>query len=317
MPSFAKTIATIYRDFVTDGVPTSGKNDPTKSDIRVDVGKMQSYMDGGVLNDLMLPDAKMDIVAGVLRQDASDLTKWQFLNDDAHRTVGFDPTATIVSSNGTVISPTASAFSMLVFWKSVTDARKIDNDSVAGWKNRVLGVIVAADEELTQNWGIMLGGRVTRTGILINGSMHKQRTARVYHNSTEFLSTTTSIDGAGTIVTSYDSGTGTLTVNHDWLPGNTLHLQPDLRDGLITNVFQPVLKNIVSPTQFTMYFQDLAGTGAVYTGAPGTKMSFKFTKRYDGAVKFDGTDGWDIIPWKTTDANGNIWVYGAMQRFGS
>lgn len=288
-----------------------------------DTGSSDTFTSGGattrqwyravfesVASDYYQTSRKIDFVAGVLRQNPSDRTKWVFLDDVAHRPVGFDSTASILGSDGSVISPSASGQTLVALYKLVTDARQLDINSPAAY-DRILACVVTPDEEITNKFGITLGGRVTRTGIQILGSMHKAINVRVYYNGSWQITDDGLHDGNFTNA-SYDSSTGVLTIDHDWIPGQNVTVLPDSRSGNATSLFLPV-RHTVTNTQIKIQFLDLAGTGAVYTGAASTNMNVRITKAYDGPVYFDGTNGFDNIPWSTSDA-GNIWVFGIMQR---
>lgn len=116
--------------------------------------------------------------------------------------------------------------------------------------------------------------------------------------------------------------TNTLTVTHGWLPGQDLTLVPDTREGLVTTPFLPVSELVdTNGTSFQVQFITEGGagpgfglrTGAAGSVAPGSGMSFRWTKTYNGPLYFDGTNGFDQIPWDDADA-GNLWVLGFMKR---
>ena len=256
---------------------------------------------------------KYDIVGGVLRQDPADRTKWLFLNDTAHAPVGFDPDPAMLASDGTTpLHPRAAGNTLLLFFKNATDARRLDVNAL-GYYDRVVSCNAWTDETLTKDWGISVGAKVTRSGLVIYGSMHKSRHGRIYWDGTAWQASEDAYHPTGTVTTSYDSGTGVLTVNHEFLPGQILDLEEDTRGGLTPSPHDVKRYDVESAgTQFRVVFRDYV-TGAVITGAPDTSMSFRWTKSYDGPVNFDGTFGWDVIPWDTGDA-GNIWIFGAMRR---
>ncbi len=269
--------------------------------------------EASVAADFYLSNKKIDFVAGVLRQNAADRTQWAFINDSTHRPVGFDPDPNFFASDGvTRLNPYTAGVSLLAYWKRRTDALRADVNSGVMY-DRILACTVTADERLSYDWGIMLGARVTRTGIVVNGSMHKARHGRIYWNGSDFVSDQDSFHPTGTVTTSYDPAAGTLTVNHGWLPGQDLILVPDTRTGVISTLFIPMRKNVTN-TSFELQFM-VPNTGGIRTGSPGSGMSFRWTKAYNGPVFFDGSNGWDIIPWSDNGSDdGNIWVYGIMQR---
>lgn len=265
--------------------------------------------------------AKYDVVAGVIRQNPADRTKWEFLNDSAHAPVGFDPDPAMLDSLGNPIYPTAAGGSLLLFFKHTTDLRRI-NGADLGYYDRVVGVNAWTDETLAKDWGIQVGAKTTRSGMLIYGSMHKTRHGRVYYSGSTWVCDEDSTHPTDAVTATWDSGLGVLTVTHGWLPGQNLRLDVDFRstsgdeDGLVSTPFIPVRGRIISDTQFTVRFLQEGGAGPGFgsrVGSAGTGMSFRWTKSYDGPVRFDGTLGWDIIPWDTGDT-GNIWIGGTMRR---
>ena len=263
--------------------------------------------------------AKYDLVAGALRQNPTDRTRWQWLSGDgAHEPVGVDPDPNLLGSDGvTPLYPRAAGDTLLFFYKQNTDARKI-NVLDANFYDRIGAVPVHADEVLSRDWGITVGSRVTRSGVQVKGSMHKERVGRLHWNGTEMEAADDAAHPAGAVTTSWNSTTGVLTVNHDWLPGYNLFVEPDLRDsaGTISSIWIPVFDRVVSNTQFQIKFLVPSGSNAGFdwrTGALGFGASFRWKKSYHGPVIFDGSDGWDAIPWHI-GGTANLWVGGCMRR---
>lgn len=281
----------------------------TADGVKVDLLTNVADFPGSIAAPYVTKSARLHKIFGVLRQRTDDRTKWQFLDDTAHKPLGFDSTYPLYAFDGTtVIGPKASGNNLLVFYKNRTDNWKTTMSPTVSY-DLVGNCLVTADELLTKDWGITLGAQVTRTGITIQGSMHKTRTMRVYYNGSSWVVTNDALQTFGTVTTSYDTGTGVLTVTHDWLPGQSLRVDPDGRSGLITTMHMPVRREVVSDTSFTVQFRDWAG--AIITGAATTAMSFRAEKAYHGALYMDGTNGFDAIPWSTADA-GNIWISGEM-----
>lgn len=268
---------------------------------------------GGKPLDYYNPDRKIDIVAGVLRQSATTRTQWGWINDGVHIPVGFDPTASFFASDGvTRLNPYTAGVSLLAYWKLRTDALRLNAGSDVAYK-RIIACAVTTDERLSYDWGIQVGARVTRTGLVINGSMHKTRVGRIHWNGSDFVAAADSLHPTGDVTTSWDSTNGILTVNHGWLPGQDLVVAPDTRAGAVPTIWIPV-RETVTNTSFQVRFL-IPNTGAYRTGTAGSGMSFRWSKSYNGPVFFDGTDGWDAIPWSDNGTDdGNIWVFGIMER---
>lgn len=268
--------------------------------------------------------AKYDIIGGVLRQNSADRTQWNFLNDSAHVPVGFNPARPLLASDGTTnLAPRAAGQTLLFFFKHTTDARQI-NVADNGYYDRVSAVNAWADETLSKDWGIALGAKVTRSGLTVYGSMHKTRHGRIYWSGSSWQITEDTSHPTGAVTVSYDAGSpaspgpfapAKLTVNHGWLPGNNLRVEPDARAGIPTSLFNPIVYNRTN-TSFEVVFQQEGGAGPGFgfrQGTEGVGMCFRWTKSYDGPVTFDGTNGWDVIPWDE-NGTGNIWVQGIMRR---
>lgn len=288
--------------------------------VKVNIVSRATTMPAGVGDQFS--SAKYDLIGGVLRQNSADRTQWNFLNDSAHIPVGFDPARPLLASDGTTnLAPRAAGQSLLFFFKQVTDQRQL-NVALDGYYDRVVAVNAWADETLSKDWGISLGAKVTRSGLLVYGSMHKTRHGRIYWSGSQWVMDEDSWHPTDTVSVSWDSTGGVLTVTHGWLPGQNLRLDVDMRatsgteGGIVATPFLPVRGRIISDTQFTVRFLADGSVGPGFsprTGAPGTGMSFRWTKSYDGPVTFDGTNGWDSIPWDEGDT-GNIWVHGFMRR---
>lgn len=269
---------------------------------------------GGLSNPYS--DAKFDFFTGVLRQNPSVRTKWFWMNDIAHVPVGFDPDPDMLSSTGNPLYPNAAGGTLLAFYKRQTDARRIDDLSTAGWYNRVGAIAVVPDEILARDWGVSVGAKVTRTGIKIHGSMHKTRHGRIYWTGSAWDADSDGLHPTGVVSTSWDATNGILTVDHEWLPGYALTLVPDCRAGLVSTPFMPVFYEVnANGTQFKLRFAaDGAGPGfGLRTGSPGSGMSFRWTKTYDGPLMFDGSLGFENLPWADGE-NGNLFVIGANER---
>lgn len=258
--------------------------------------------------------ADFDIIAGTLRQNRTDRTKWEFFSDSdiAHVTVGFDPDPDMIHSNGyTKLHPQGGEDRILAYFKHTTDQRRISD--VTGYYDKVVAVNASADETLTRDWGISVGAKVTRSGVLISGHMNRAIDGRVYYDPAIREWVVEDLSGnSGVHIRNWDSLAGILEVGHDWMPNKQVSLTPDLRDGAISAIYPPMLQRSEQDS-FCVKFGRLDNL-AMYprVGTRSSGMSFSWSRNYAGRVRFDGEDGWSTIPWGVGQA-GNIWVQGWMK----
>ena len=93
-----------------------------------------------------LPDSEIGIVAGTIRQDDTDRTKWYFINDVSHEPVGVSGTYA-TASGGTITLNYDTTYS------------------------EVISMVVAPDETFANQMNISCGGSVGLSRVLISASL--------------------------------------------------------------------------------------------------------------------------------------------------
>lgn len=263
-------------------------------------------------------DHRFDLIGGTLRQRTDDLTKYYFLDDGVHAPLGFDSDQNMVQPDGSPLYPRAAGINLAAWFKRTTDVRRLISGSDAGGYDRIISLIAGADDDTSRVWGLSVGAKVLRTGIQIHGSVHRSRSGRIYWDGSTFATVHDALHPTGNVTVTWDN-TNTLTVTHDWLPGQDLTLEVDTRGGGVATPFIPVRHSVnTNGTEFKVQFLTDGATGPGFglrTGAvggvpPGSGMSFRWTRSYDGPMYWDGTSGFDNID---LSVNGNIWVLGVMQ----
>jgi hypothetical protein len=260
--------------------------------------------------------ARFDVLAGVLRQRTDDRRKWALIDDAAHSPVGIDPSPELTGIKGRRLAPTAEGDTLRINWKRNTDLRTTQGAAAESGLvyARITAVTVAADRILAGDWGVTLGGRATRAGIDISGSMSKTRHGRIAWIDDGWEVAEDPLQPTGPIDLSWDDATGTLTVHHDWLPGQDLTLMPDTRNGRVGVPMIPLRRQVAGTgTTFAVQFLNPAAGMAPHRGPALPGISFRWTRSYQGPVWFDGTLGFDALPW-TVDDLGHITIFGVMRR---
>lgn len=220
---------------------------------------------------------KIESVAGVIRQDVNDPSRWYFINDEGHTPVGFEPT---IKVSGTDL--------VLTFSNKYS---------------RVVTFVATPDETLAADFGASIGSSVALDTATLRMSMSKQISGRVWFDGQQWRHEVQNLTGAPKGINRPTYEGATLTVLHDDVPGQAVTLTPWTRDGEVLPLM-PALRN-ASIGAFTASFIGPDG----FARAPSTGMSFTYTKAVAEQIRFDGKSASKHLRLFT----GNIWIYGQME----
>jgi hypothetical protein len=233
----------------------------------------------GLLGTPDLAGKKIEVVAGALRQNTADRTKWDFISDSAHTPVGITGTyATALGGNLTI--------------------------NYAKTYTKVISFVAAPDETLANRYNLSIGGSVGLSSAILSASINKKGSSIIKYDGASWL---ISDDAYQDLNTSVSYASNTLTVTHDYCPDFDVKITPYF-SGYSLSPFIPWIYGNTNNTSFQVRFTDGA-TGAYYTGAATNQMGFFYSKDYSGPLLLDGTSGTDAL---ALDA-GNIWFFGIFE----
>lgn len=216
-------------------------------------------------------------VAGTIRQDVHDRSKWVFVQDTKHQQVGFTPT---IEAKGTDL--------VLQFSQEF---------------GKVVSFIAAPDETMASEMGVSVGASVNTDAVAIRLSITQAITGQVWWDNGWHHQVDSLITGPREAEAPKFVG-ATLLVSADDLPGTGLQLSPWTRDGKVVPYVPAVRLSVKN--SFSMAFLD--GTG--FASTPNDRMAFTYTKVISGPVRVDDQGGSTGLPL----FSGNIWVMGVMER---
>lgn len=258
------------------GLATKNELQTLDDEVTADLGKKASIF--GTLLSPEVTDKKIEVVAGTIRQDPTDLTKWEFINDEGHRPLGVNGNfATAVGSSITI--PFKKTYS------------------------KVIAFIASPDENLSNRHNIALGSSVSLSSAMIQGSASVHGSGEIYYNGTSWVVAS----GAGQDILTGFTPTfagSTLTVPHSYCPGFGLTINATTRNGTVLP-YIPVIRQITA-TQFTVSFLNYEGA---FVSVADTKMAITFNKQYHEGILLDGTGGSSALNLK----DGNIWFMGIFE----
>lgn len=235
-----------------------------------------------------LRTGKIEIVAGILRQDLTDKTQWYFIDDGNHIPIGFDTTY----QAGVNLAVLDNVRLMVKFAKTYTG---------------VVSIIAIPDELLAREYHLSIGPSVGFDGIELHGRISRQISGRIYYDGAQWVATNGTYQGTAPTI-GYTGGVLTVTHGADFCPGDGVCLTPESVGGSVSQPYLPVL-HTVADGSFQVQFYD-PGSNQILNTAASTRMAFRWTKSVDIMARFDGTGGHDAIPFHT---GGNIWVLGIMK----
>jgi hypothetical protein len=224
---------------------------------------------------------KIEIVAGTIRQNATDRTKWDYISDSLHTPVGVSGTyATALSSQITI-----------PFKKNYS---------------KVISFVCGTDETFANEHNMTVGASVGTDSAIIKASATIQAVGKVAFDNTDFVVTPNAGTDLG-YVSAYNSTNGTLNITHKYCPGASIMVSPYFSGYNASSYFMPLVYS-VSDGAFAVRFIDVT-TGNYYTGVASNKMAFTFSKIYAEGLKLDGTSSSDTM---NLD-QGNIWFFGIFE----
>ena len=232
-----------------------------------------------------LKDKKIEVVAGAIRQNEEDRTKWDFISDSLHQPIGVSGTQA-TASGSTITIDYAKTYS------------------------KVLCAMVGPDEYLANAHNLSVGASVGVDKMQIRASGSIEGFYIISWNGTEWVKVTGTgqdIGGADKLTLSYSSGF--LTVNHGYCRGSNVSITPYTADSGSQPPFTPVLYGTLGHNSFKVRFIDHETGSYITDGVPRVGMSFIFNKSYAEGLHLDGSNG-------SEDLNlhlGNLWFYGIFE----
>jgi hypothetical protein len=229
---------------------------------------------------ISIPDStsKIEIVAGAIRQNTADRTKWDFIRTAGHTPVG-------------VLGDYAVAVGSQI---TVNFSKTFKN---------VIGFIACTDEYLANSHNLVVGASVGLDKVILQASASIQGSGTVYYDGASWVVS----NGTGQdILTGYTPtfAASTLNLPHGYCPGQGVQITATTRSGAVIP-YIPVIRSI-SDTEFRVSFLDYAGA---FVSAADSKMSICFTKTYNDGIKLDGTSSSAHMALE----QGNIWFLGIFE----
>lgn len=238
----------------------------------------------GVPYALASTETKLAFVAGALRQDSTDRTKWNFITNSTHRPIGFGGDFALASSSG--IS--------LQFNRTYS---------------KVVAFGVYPDETFAGSANVSFGANVTTSGATIKAGSFFTGAFSVRYTGAAWSITSVS----GSHITPVEGGytNGVLRITHDYCRGGNVFVAPWSSNGGNWG-YIPVIREVGDS------FVDIewidGATGNVYTSAtPSWKMQAVVTKHHEGPIDLDGSNGATSLLGEDTAVSGNIWVWGLFE----
>lgn len=234
---------------------------------------------GGVMFAPALRTKKLRLVAGAIRQNATDRTKWDYISDANHTPVG------VSGAFATAAGP----------------AITITFDTTM---SKVISFVAGPDEELAGKQGLTVGASVGLSSAILWASARIQGSAIIYYNGSTWVIS----EGANqNLFHTPTFSSGNLTIQNNWCPGIGLTIAPYSVAGAVIP-YMPVIKAIGN-TNFVLNFEN---AGAFVTAAD-TRMAFAVSKHYNEALTLDGTTT-SLGDSSQLGLNaGNIWFSGIFQ----
>ena len=217
------------------------------------------------------------VVAGAIRQDATDRTKWNYINDSNH-----DPLNVL----GDYAFATASQI-------------QID---YAETYSKVLSFVCSPDETFANAYQMKVGGSVGLANTLIKASASFNCEGRISYDGSGWQSL--QVTGTEAFDSIVFSG-GNLTITHKSIQGVNVMATP-YSIGANPGPYTPCLK-ASSPTSMIFNFYDEDG---LLVTTPDTRMSLFVTRSFNDGISLDGTNGYDDYAFE----NGNIWFMGIFEK---
>lgn len=232
-----------------------------------------------------LASSDLAVVAGTIAQNASDKTKWDYVNDATTKTVGVSGTQ--ATASGTAIT--------------------INFDQTYG---KCISFVVSPDQTFASQHGITVGADAGLSSATIKASANFTGSCKLRWTGSSW----TFIDGVDQDINpTYASYTnGVLVFTHDYCRGSALHADP-YSDGGFVNPYLPVFQNASEQLTARLQWMDTT-TGALLTNStPSNRMGAVFTKTNSGPLYLDGTQSATTIN-NTAVTAGNIYFMGIFKK---
>ena len=224
----------------------------------------------------------VEFVAGTLRQNQANGAQWDWIKDGAHEPIGVDDTVPATAS-GSVLS--------INFLKTYT---------------KVITFVAGPDEALANAIGFKCGASAGLSKAEIKASVCQVMSAQIWYNGSQWNWAFAPGQGGagqhGTDISSIIFDTGNITIQHDDIKGTDVSLVPWTQEGTVNPY--PIHLRSLSPTTRTIVTPRSWAGGYVLT--PDTNMSFIYTKRFNGGIFMDGSNGSEVFEMY----RGNIWFHG-------
>lgn len=231
----------------------------------------------------LLGDGRVVVIAGTLRQSASDPSEWYWIGSDENPQYGLHvPTGVSRVLNTPAGNLTATGDRLRVYFDRTFD--------------RTISVTVTPDEFLAQQWGVTVGASVGLEYFDIKAGFTRGGGGNIRYDGADFVA----VDGTNQDLNPQMAYVGgNLTVTHDYCPGADVQVVAWSNDGTV-NPYLPILRSVTN-TSFVVQFLDTT-TGTIVAGGATTQMAFYWFKSFTGPANMNTAD----VPF----ASGNLWVVG-------
>lgn len=238
---------------------------------------------GGVPWADALRSSKIGIVAGAIRQDDIDRTKWNYISDTGHIPIGVSGAFATASGGGIAISYDRAY-------------------------SRVISFIAAPDETLGNVMGVSVGGSVGLSSTTLSASATFNGAFTVEWDGAAWAFSSGTGQNVAPALNTYANGS--LRIDHTYCRGIGVQVSPYTAGGAILNPYIPMIK-AAGHSYFDIQWMDPT-TGNIVTGAESTRMKAIVTKVNNLGLFLDGTNGATTIN-GVDIANGNIWFFGIFE----
>ncbi len=214
-----------------------------------------------IFEDLLTDEIR--VVAGSIKQNATDRTKWDYQNDSDSKTVGV--TGTQATASGTAIT--------------------INFDTTY---SKCISFIASSDDDYASTFGINVGAQATGSAATIKANCNFSGGAQLRWVGTQWAM----ISQAGSQMnpTFVSFSNGLLTFSHDYCRGSAISADPYSDGNYITNPYLPVLNNAAENTVARIVWMDPTTGNILTPSTPSTRMGVVFNKSNSGPLFLDGTN---------------------------
>mgnify|MGYP000932359005 CR=1 FL=1 len=232
------------------------------------------YADGDV--------GQVEVVAGSIRQNPADRTRWDYIADANHTPTGVS--GAYATASGSTI-----------------------NIGFAKTYSRVISFVAGPDETLANALGFSCGASVGLSNAGIRASIDTTLAGFAYYDGSDWVvAGGTGQSGGGAFPSvSVAHSAGNITVSHSYLPGVDVSVTPFTVNGSVVPKL-PMIRTTPTNTSFVVQMQDLSSQTLDTTAD--TSWAFMFRKSWMGGIHLDGVSSYD---WPLD--LGNIWFMGLFE----